>query len=316
MPFIEVTHVTKHYTKLTKAGLFKKSKQLFTAVDDVSFSIQAGEKVGIVGLNGSGKSTLIKMLLGILRADGGEVITFSNDPTKNRQRNARRIGIVFGQRSQLRWDLPYYETLMLNKEIYGLSRAFFEKQVASLTALLDAGDFMNQPVRTLSLGQRMKAEIIVSLLHDPELIILDEPTIGLDVVTKNKIVDFLQALKGKTLLYTSHDLEDVERICSRIMILNQGRLLADISAASLAKIDTPAQIEVTLTDPHEVPRIFSEVTAVQLPNGNFKIDGVAADHLQEFMKRLVASTRLASMTIMNKKLEYLISTGLVEDQMP
>ena len=282
MALIEVDHVTKQYVKVAKIGVVKKQRTLFTAVDDVSFAVEPGEKVGIVGLNGSGKSTLIKMMLGILRADNGTLATFSGDPTKYRQRNAQHIGIVFGQRSQLR----------------------------HLTSLLDAKDFLQQPVRTLSLGQRMKAEVMASLLHDPELIILDEPTIGLDVVTKKKIVKFLQQVEGKTLLYTSHDLEDVEKICSRILILDHGKLLTDISAQALAKIATPSQIEFSLVDSANLPAALADVGVQTLPNGNFRVAGLSSKEVQDFMRRLIATTELASVTIANKRLEYVISSGL------
>lgn len=310
MALIEVDHVTKQYVKVAKIGVVKKKRTLFTAVDDISFAIEAGEKVGIVGLNGSGKSTLIKMMLGILRADDGTLATFSGDPTKYRQQNAQRIGIVFGQRSQLRWDLPVYDTFLLNKEIYRISKKDFLARVKHLTSLLDAKDFLQQPVRTLSLGQRMKAEVMASLLHDPELIILDEPTIGLDVVTKNKIVKFLQQVEGKTLLYTSHDLEDVEKICSRILILDHGKLLTDISAQALAKIATPSQIEFSLVDSANLPAALADVGVQTLPNGNFRVAGLSSKEVQDFMRRLIATTELASVTIANKRLEYIISSGL------
>lgn len=249
-------------------------------------------------------------MLGILRADDGTLAAFSGDPTKYRQRNAQRIGIVFGQRSQLRWDLPVYDTFLLNKEIYRISKKDFLARVEHLTSLLDAKDFLQQPVRTLSLGQRMKAEVMASLLHDPELIILDEPTIGLDVVTKNKIVKFLQQVEGKTLLYTSHDLEDVEKICSRILILDHGKLLTDISAQALAKIATPSQIEFSLVDSANLPAALADVGVQTLPNGNFSVAGLSSKEVQDLMRRLIATTELASVTIANKRLEYVISSGL------
>lgn len=249
-------------------------------------------------------------MLGILRADNGTLATFSGDPTKYRQRNAQRIGIVFGQRSQLRWDLPVYDMFLLNKEIYRISKEDFLARVGHLTSLLDAKDFLQQPVRTLSLGQRMKAEVMASLLHDPELIILDEPTIGLDVVTKHKIVKFLQQVEGKTLLYTSHDLEDVEKICSRILILDHGKLLTDISTQALAKIATPSQIEFSLVDSANLPAALADVGVQTLPNGNFRVAGLSSKEVQDFMRRLIATTELASVTIANKRLEYVISSGL------
>lgn len=201
---ITTNNLSKKYKKIQSKGLFKKEYIESLAVNNVSLSINKNEHVGLVGLNGSGKSTLIKMILGILSPSEGSVNTFGLNPIKYRQKNAMNIGIVFGQRSQLRWDLPPIDTLKLNKEIYQIPNNIFKKRLTKLTKLLDAESFLLQPVRTLSLGQRMKAEFMAALIHDPDLIILDEPTIGLDVITKNSIVRFLNTLTDKTIIFTSH----------------------------------------------------------------------------------------------------------------
>lgn len=216
---IETNGLSKKYKKIKSKGLLKKEYIDYSAVNNITLSIEKNEHIGLVGLNGSGKSTLIKMILGILQPTEGEVKTFDRDPVKFRQKNAMHIGIVFGQRSQLRWDLPPIDTFKLNREIYRIPVDVYEERLARLTKLLDTAEFLYQPVRTLSLGQRMKAEFIAALIHDPELIILDEPTIGLDVVTKNSIVSFLKTLTDKTIIFTSHDLEEVEKVCSQSFLI-------------------------------------------------------------------------------------------------
>lgn len=271
---IETKNLAKRYRKVKAAKLFHKEYRIFDAVKNVSLEIHQGDHVGLVGLNGSGKSTLIKMILGILQPDGGSIKTFGRDPLNNRQKNAAKIGVVFGQRSQLRWDLPAIDTLKLNREIYQVPEDIFTKRVTKLAQMLQASEFLEQPVRTLSLGQRMKAEFIAALIHDPELLILDEPTIGLDVLTKNSITQFLQQLTDKTIIFTSHDLDEVAKVCSRILILNKGQLVLDQSSLQLAELDVPTTVTFTSADKLSADLIKQWPNMMQLKNGSYQIAGI------------------------------------------
>jgi ABC-2 type transport system ATP-binding protein len=200
------------------------------AVDRISFVVQPGEMVACVGPNGAGKSTTIKMLTGILVPSGGHVEVFGLVPHRQRRSLAQRIGVVFGQRTQLWWDLPLSDSFALLRHIYRVPSDRFAHNLRTFRDLLDLDDFIDTPVRQLSLGQRMRGDLAAALLHDPHVLFLDEPTIGLDVVAKHRIRHFLQALnreRGVTVLLTTHDMTDVERLCSRLLIIDHGRVLYD-----------------------------------------------------------------------------------------
>jgi len=208
------------------------------AVDHISFTVEPGEAVGYIGANGAGKSTTIKMLTGILRPTSGLVRTCGRDPLRERIALAREIGVVFGQRSQLWWDLPLQESFTILGAIHRLDPAVARVRFGELVDLLEMGGFLSTPVRQLSLGQRMRAEIAASLIHRPRLLILDEPTIGLDVLSKQRLRDFLGAERrehGTTLLLTTHDMGDIERLCDRVLVVDHGRLAYDGTLSGLAK---------------------------------------------------------------------------------
>lgn len=205
--------------------LIKPRKEVLRAVDGVSFDIARGEIVGYIGANGAGKSTTIKMLTGILTPTSGEVSVGGLVPWKNRLRYTRHIGAVFGQRTQLWWDLAVVESFLLLKKIYEVDDADYQKQMALFHDLLEIGDFLHQPVRKLSLGQRMRCDLAAALLHQPQVLFLDEPTIGLDVVAKGNVRRFLREIRkqqGVTIILTTHDLGDIEHLCKRIIIIDQG----------------------------------------------------------------------------------------------
>ena len=192
--------------------------------------MEAGELVGYIGPNGAGKSTTIKMLTGILVPTSGEVRVAGIEPHKHRRENAQNIGVVFGQRSQLYWDLPLRESFELLRSIYDIPRDRFRENLATFSELLDLERFMSTPVRQLSLGERMRGDFAAALLHEPAVVYLDEPTIGLDVVAKEAIRDFISAMgreRGTTVILTTHDLADVERLCSRIVLIDDGRVIYD-----------------------------------------------------------------------------------------
>jgi len=200
------------------------------AVDGVSLEIRRGEMVACLGPNGAGKSTTIKMLTGILVPSGGQVEVLGLVPSRRRKQVAQRIGVVFGQRTQLWWDLPLRDSFDLLRYIYRIPDARFRHNLDQFAALLELDAFIDTPVRQLSLGQRMRGDLAAALLHDPEVLYLDEPTIGLDVVAKHRVRSFLLDLnqqRGVTVLLTTHDMSDVERLCSRLLIIDHGRLLYD-----------------------------------------------------------------------------------------
>lgn len=304
---IKTENLTKQYQKVTSVDFFHRTKQTIAAVKNVSLQINQGDHVGLVGLNGSGKSTLIKMILGILQPNGGKITTFGVNPVDNRQINARKIGVVFGQRSQLRWDLPVMDTLLLNRELYQVDNKDFHSRLNQLTKTLGAEDFLSQPVRTLSLGQRMKAEFIAALIHDPELIILDEPTIGLDVLTKNSLIAFLKRLTNKTIIFTSHDLIEVEQTCSRIMIMNAGNLVLNLDSAKIANLAVPATITFTSSSSNYADLRQTWPQLIQLTNGDFQLADIEQKNIKEILSQLTASVSIENIEVKNNKLEYLLS---------
>jgi ABC-2 type transport system ATP-binding protein len=224
--------VAKHHRGAwgTVRNLFTREYTLVQAVDGISFEVQAGELVGYIGPNGAGKSTTIKMLTGLLVPTGGELRVNGRVPWKERQVHVRDLGAVFGQRTTLWWDLPVIESLDLLQHIYKIPPNCFRQNLDEFRALLEIDSFLDTPVRSLSLGQRMRADLCAALLHDPVLLFLDEPTIGLDVVAKERIRQFILHInrhRGTTVILTTHDLSDVEKLCERVMIIDRGRLLFD-----------------------------------------------------------------------------------------
>ncbi|OPZ63187.1 MAG: Daunorubicin/doxorubicin resistance ATP-binding protein DrrA [Firmicutes bacterium ADurb.Bin506] len=207
-----------------------------TAVDGVSFDIEQGEFVGYIGPNGAGKSTTVKMLAGILHPTSGQVLVNGVSPVREREAVARRIGVVFGQRTQLWWDLPTVDSFEILAALYDVSAADYRRAMRELTDLLELGEFLDVPVRRLSLGQRMRADLAAALLHSPGVLFLDEPTIGLDVMAKAQVRDFLTRVnreRGVTILLTTHDMRDIEELCRRVMVINHGRLMFDGDLESL-----------------------------------------------------------------------------------
>ena len=218
------------------SNLFNREYLLVRAVDGISFEIREGELVGYIGPNGAGKSTTLKMLTGLLAPTRGELLVNGYVPWRERQAYVARIGAVFGQRTTLWWDLPVIESLEMLRYIYKISPTRFKNNLYEFRKLLELDEFLNIPVRSLSLGQRMRADLCAALLHDPPLLFLDEPTIGLDVVAKERIRQFILHINqqhGTTIILTTHDLSDVEKLCERVMIIDKGRVLFDGRLVSL-----------------------------------------------------------------------------------
>lgn len=266
---IEVKNLKKTYEYTKKqAGLLPSLKSLFhreklftEAVKDINFSLKEGEIVGFLGPNGAGKTTTLKMLSGILTPTSGEATVLGFTPTKRQKEFQKQFALVMGQKNQLWWDLPAMESFLLNKEIYQIPDKQFEDTLGELTRLLEIKDILDIPVRKLSLGQRMKAELVAALLHSPRVLFLDEPTIGLDVVSQNNIREFLKSYNKKqktTIVLTSHYMEDVEALCERVIIINYGTIIYDGALKKL--IDTYANnkiIEVTFTEKISISALTS-----------------------------------------------------------
>ncbi|MCQ2016464.1 ATP-binding cassette domain-containing protein [Clostridium butyricum] len=241
---IKVCNLTKEFKTNKKYPGFKGAiKSLFSteytvtsAVDNMNFEIEEGEVVGYIGSNGAGKSTTIKMMTGILTPTSGKVEVNGIIPYENRTENAMNIGVVFGQRTQLWWDLPLSETFSLLRDIYSVSSEDFKERMKFFNEVLEIDEFMLRPVRTLSLGQRMRADLAASLIHNPKILYLDEPTIGLDVVVKEKVRNAIKQINKKyntTVILTTHDLEDIEELCDRIIIIDKGVKIYDGSLSEI-----------------------------------------------------------------------------------
>lgn len=243
MDIITVSNLTKTYTTYkrgsgfaeTVKSFFKRERITVDAVHDVSFAIEEGSVTGILGPNGAGKSTTIKMLTGTLYPTSGELSVMGYIPYKDRLTYAHHMGAVFGQKSQLIWDIPPIDSFHLNKAIYSISDKDLKKTLNELTDLFDLEDIVNKPTRVLSLGERMKCEFIMAMLHKPKIVFLDEPTIGLDVIAKKKIRSFIKEMnkQGTTFILTTHDLEDVEQLAQKVIIINHGQKVFDDSLHEL-----------------------------------------------------------------------------------
>jgi ABC-2 type transport system ATP-binding protein len=260
-PLIEVHDLERTFDVRRRVeGRRRRVREEVLAVHGLTFSVEAGEMVGYIGPNGAGKSTTIKMLTGILVPTGGHVRVGGLDPSRDRVELARRIGVVFGQRSTLWWDLPLRDSFELLQKMYRIPAARYRDNLDRFVDLLDLGAQLDTPVRQLSLGQRMRGDITAALLHDPEVLYLDEPTIGLDVVSKGRLREFLRALnaeRGTTLMLTTHDLQDIEALCDRVIVIDHGTAVYDGSLAGLhAQGGSTRTLVVDLVDeapPIDVP---------------------------------------------------------------
>ncbi len=235
---IKVNHISKDFKIYirpkgfmnTVKSAFHREFQIKQAVQDISFQIERGEIVGYVGPNGSGKSTTIKMLSGILTPSVGDIVVDGIIPYQHRMQNAKNIGVVFGQRSQLYWDLPVRDSFVLHEKMYEIPKKIFKENVGLFTEVLQMQEFLDRPVRQLSLGQRMRANIAIALLHNPQLVYLDEPTIGLDIVARAAIREFIlemNRIRKTTVIITTHDMSDIEQICNRLILIDKGKICFD-----------------------------------------------------------------------------------------
>jgi ABC-2 type transport system ATP-binding protein len=307
---VEVAGVEKRFIQRVKRGRVRREKRVVRAVDDVSFEIEAGSLVGYVGPNGAGKSTTVKMLTGILVPSAGRIAVAGLVPSRQRIQLARRIGVVFGQRVQLWWDLPLQDSFELLRHIYRVPYQRWRANLDTFMELLELGSFLDTPVRQLSLGQRMRGELTASMLHDPEILFLDEPTIGLDIVAKSRVREFLATVnreRGVTVLLTTHDLSDIERLCRRLLIIDHGRVIYDGGLESLIeRYGEERTLIVDLeepADPLQVPG--ARVVRVEGPRQwlRFRRDSVSA---AELTAAVAAQARLVDLAIDEPDIEEVV----------
>lgn len=292
-------------------GAFTRDVETIHAVNDISFSVDEGELVGYIGPNGAGKSTTIKMMSGILVPDSGDIRVMGRVPWQDRVRHVADIGVVFGQRSQLWWDTPVIDSFELLRDIYRVPSADYRRRLDDLTSLLDASPLLNTPVRQLSLGQRMKCELIGALLHGPRILFLDEPTIGLDAVTKLALRDFLTDLnrrEGVTMLLTTHDMDDIEALCSRVMVIGKGRLLFSGDMNALRAQYAPQRIIRARLAEDRQELTLPGAQSISLNGRDALITFLPADIPAEVMiSRLATACPLADLTVEAPDVEHLVA---------
>ncbi|KJK36775.1 methionine ABC transporter ATP-binding protein [Streptomyces variegatus] len=314
--FIELEGVEKVFEVRKKTGFMKRERRQVRAVDSISFRVERGEMVGYIGPNGAGKSTTIKMLTGILTPSAGRLRVAGIDPSRERTRLAHRIGVVFGQRTTLWWDLPLVDSYRLMHRMYRIPDARYRQNLDRLVDLLGLGDLLDVPVRQLSLGQRMRGDIAAALLHDPEVLYLDEPTIGLDVVSKSKVREFLRELnteRGTTVLLTTHDLQDIEQLCKRVMVIDHGRLMYD---GPLAGLHEAAESERTLVVDleRELPPIEAPAPArvVRVDGPRQWLAFPAGESAAPLVARVAAEYPLVDLSVREPDIEAVIARMYVE----
>jgi ABC-2 type transport system ATP-binding protein len=302
---IEVEHLSKQF--VVRRGKLRRERHVVEAVRDISFRVERGELLGYLGPNGAGKSTTIKMLTGILVPSSGRVSVAGLDPSKRRIELAKRIGAMFGQRVQLWWDLPLLDSFELLRHIYRVPADRYRTSLARFREVLELDPFLHTPVRQLSLGQRIRGELTASMLHEPELLFLDEPTIGLDVVAKQRVRDFLVEInreRGVTVLLTTHDLGDIERLCKRLLVIDQGSLIWDGRIDELKeRYGAERTLIVDLEEPAPPLQIDgARVERVDGPRQWLRFRGPAAD----LTARVASSARLVDLQITEPDIEEIV----------
>lgn len=322
---IELKNVEKHFKKPVRGkGVFGMLKTLFSrkytvvkAVDGVSFTIRDGEAVGYIGANGAGKSTTIKMMSGILTPTGGEILIDGLRPYSSRERKnvLKSIGVVFGQKTQLWLDLPLTETYDLLKGIYDIPKVEYEYRLNELIELLDMKSFLNAPVRTLSLGQRMRADLAAAMLHNPKTLFLDEPTIGLDVLVKRNLIAAIKSIRAQyntTLLLTTHAMSDIEQLCDRVIVLDSGKILFDGTIDGIKHMFGDKR---NVTVMSKIPVAQSDISGIKCddepvisPDGRqicFTIDA-GKQHINEFLQKALATLQVDDIKVTETDIEQVV----------
>ncbi|MEU3457329.1 ATP-binding cassette domain-containing protein [Micromonospora sp. NPDC006766] len=312
MSVIELRGLRKEFTVRVKAGRLRRERRTVTAVDGIDLRVERGEMVGYIGPNGAGKSTTLKMLTGVLMPSAGEARVCGFRPVAERTRLALRIGVVFGQRSQLWWDLPLRDSFELLRHVYRVPAGEHAARLARCRGLLDLDEFLDTPVRQLSLGQRMRGELTAALLHGPEVLFLDEPTIGLDVVSKQAVRGFLAELGragDTTLVLTTHDLADIERLCQRLVVIDHGRVVHDGSIAALhsrygSRRMVVAELDAPLPEPPALPGAPLVRTAA---DGHRLVFALESASVAEVVAGLAGLAALRDISIVEPDIEEVVA---------
>lgn len=318
MSIITVDNLVKSYTTYkrgsgfgeTLKSIFKREAVIVNAVDDISFQIKEGSICGILGPNGAGKSTTIKMLCGALYPTQGNINVMGYSPAKDRTEYVHKIGAVFGQKSQLIWDIPPVDSFTMNKAIYGISNSDYKKRLSDMAELFDVEEVMHKPTRVLSLGERMKCEFIMAMLHNPQIVFLDEPTIGLDVIAKSKIREVVSEMnrKGTTFILTTHDLEDVEQLAQEVIVINHGKKVFDDSLQSLkTTLGNKKIVNLSLDRPYKGERL-SGVPVMQGENEreiSLEVD-MDKQGINEFLSGLTDTVSFTDISIKELPMDMII----------
>ncbi|KNY25260.1 ABC transporter ATP-binding protein [Pseudobacteroides cellulosolvens] len=315
---INVENLTKTFESYERGNSFKEAfKSLFVrktkvveALKGISFSIKKGELVGFLGPNGAGKSTTLKVLTGILFPTDGKVDIMGYTPWKDRKKYVAHIGAVFGQKSQLLWDIPPLDAFNLNKAIYSIPDSEFNKKLNYMVEMLSLQDLVKKPTRLLSLGERMKCEFIMAMLHNPEIVFLDEPTIGLDVIAKDKIREFIIEMnkQGVTFILTTHDLEDVERLAERVIVINHGEMVFDNSIDALkGHLGTKKMVSITTHGPLPLLDMPGVLVKNKLSEYNVELElDVSVMDLNKFIDYINRNSTLSDMSLQELPIEEVI----------
>lgn len=304
---VEISNLSKDY--IIKSGLFsKKENDVVKALKNINLDIFEGQTVGLIGLNGAGKSTLIKIILGILVQTEGKINVFDKNPFENRISNLYDIGVIFGQKTQLRWDLSPLDSYKLNRALYNIPKDKFDKLLAEYSQVLDLNSFIDRPVRTLSLGQKMRADLLSSLLHSPKLLILDEATIGVDIVSKNKIIELIKKLKkNTTIIYTSHNLNEVYEISDRIIVLNNGRIVFDKSKEQILNNTEYLAVKIYLKDFLKYDDLeFKDVVKEKISDFEYNFKFIKKENLKNFLDYIYSNNLIDYFEINENNLEKIL----------
>ena len=318
MSAISVRNLQKHYKVYQKregllasvTGLFRREYKTVKAVEKVSFEIEEGEMVAFLGPNGAGKTTTLKLLAGLIYPSAGEATVLDHIPWKRENAYRSRFSLVMGQKNQLWWDLPAQESFRLHKEIYRIDARQFERRIDELTSLLEVKDLVGQPVRELSLGERMRMELIAALLHSPDVLLLDEPTIGLDVVSQRRVQEFLkyyQSERKMTVILTSHYMKDVEALCERAIIINRGRIVHDGALKEVIDRFSQTKLVELLFAGHEIPDDldrFGQVIEVKSPRVKLE---VPRTNIPRLLAELLEQYTIEDVTVLERPLEEVIA---------
>lgn len=317
MNAIDVKHLVKSFKVYRKEpgfmgsmkSLFARKYELVKAVDDVSFSIEEGELIGFIGPNGAGKTTTLKCLSGLLYPTSGEVRVLGYEPFERKNAFLKQISLVMGQKNQLWWDLPGMESLILNREIYEIPQKRFDEVVNALSEILDAKEFLHIQVRNLSLGQRMKMELMASLIHTPKVLFLDEPTIGLDVVMQKNLREFIREYNQKykaTIILTSHYMADVEELCRRVIVINHGKVLFDgLLSDLIAKHASEKIVTLTLSKRLSEKEMKKLGQVKEFTYPELKLV-VAKNHLPQTVSKIMKDVQVDDIKIEDRPIEDII----------